>query len=224
MTASHHRGPGSTADWIFFDKRPHEPTLPRHDGTPGSASERLLAAYPEQAAVPWPQGFDGGLVHRLDNGTSGLLVAARSLLAMEEARERFAGGTLRKRYRFLTDRDVPWDSHTVTAPLAHDRKDRRKMVWQRGARTPHRGKWYPAHTGFSRVGRHGGLHVWEAVITTGVTHQIRVHAASVGLALCGDRLYGGTDTDEGRFFLHHEQIDGWPGGTPRLPAPWTVSP
>jgi len=207
------------SDWIFFAKEAGEPTLPRHDGTPGSAAERLLAAHPEQAQIDWPDGYDAGIAHRLDNATSGLLVAARTLDALTYARALFGSKDLRKHYRFLSDRAVPWDRHAVSSPLAHDRKDRRKMVWQRGASTPHRGKWYPAHTTFRRVERRGTLHLWEAVIRTGVTHQIRLHAASAGLALLGDRLYGGTSHASGSFFLHHERIEGWPIETPAVPTP-----
>jgi len=206
--------------WIFFAKNPGEPTLPRNAGADGhSAAERLLRAHPAQD-LAWPDGFEAGIAHRLDHWTSGLLVAATSLDGLEEARALFAAKTLHKRYRFLTDRDVAWDTHTVEAPLAHDRRDRRKMVWRRGASTPHRGRWYDAHTVLRRIGRHGDLHAWEATITTGVTHQIRLHAASVGLALVGDRLYGGTARDDGRYFLHHARIDGWPGGTPELTPSW----
>lgn len=211
--------------WITFAKKAGEPTLPRHDGQPGSAAERLLEQYPEQAEVSWPDGFDAGIVHRLDGATSGLLLAARSLQDLRYARQLFGSGDLRKRYRFLTNRTVAWKQHTISAPLAHDRKDRRKMVWQRGASTPHRGKWYPAHTELRRIGRRGDLHVWEAVITTGVTHQIRIHAASCGLALLGDRLYGGTAHSSGRFHLHHMQVHGWPEPLPFLepPVSWPES-
>lgn len=80
------------------------------------------------------------------------------------------------------------------------------MVHERGRTTPHRGRWYPAHTELSR---HRGA-TWKALITTGVMHQIRAHAASVGLALDGDRLYGGRDTGT-PFALHHCRIEGIPG-------------
>ena len=211
--------------WITFGKEAGESTLPRHDGKPGSASERLLEQHPEQADISWPKGFDAGIVHRLDGSTSGLLLVACSLSDLTYARKLFGSGDLRKRYRFLTNRVVGWRKHTITAPLAHDRKDRRKMVWQRGAKTPHRGKWYPAHTEFRRIGRRGDLHVWEAVITTGVTHQIRIHAASCGLALLGDRLYGGTAHPSGQFYLHHMHVEGWPEAIPLIepPSDWPES-
>ena len=86
------------------------------------------------------------------------------------------------------------------------------MVAQRGNNTPHRGKWYSAETEFTHV--HGDIYM--ATIATGVTHQIRVHAAFVGIPLLGDRRYGGgptpADAPAGvEFFLHHIDIIG-PGG------------
>ena len=178
----------------------------------------LLEALPEQGRVDWPEGFEGGLLHRLDNHTSGLVIAARSLAALQRGREAFAGHLLSKIYRFLVDRDVPWHEHEVDRPLAHDRRRRSRMVWQRGASTPHRGRWYPAVTRFVRLGVLGDRHLWEATMSTGVMHQIRVHAASVGLPLAGDRLYGGGGT--GRFWLHHRRIEGWPGDAPEIPEHW----
>ena len=102
------------------------------------------------------------------------------------------------------------------------------MVIQRGAQTPHRGKWLPAQTEFHYIGRVSAeLHMWEAQMRTGVMHQIRLHAASVGIALAGDRLYGGGswkfDRPEGaQFALHHLGVAG-PGLEPEstpVPAWW----
>ena len=211
--------------FLYLTKEAGQPTLPRNDGPRGdSVAEQVLARHPEQAAVDWPDGFVAGVAHRLDHWTSGLVIAATSLESLAEARTRFGSHTLRKQYRFLTDRSVPWETGAVEHDLAHDRKDRRKMVWRRGRSTPHRGKWYPAYTELRRL-RAGSPSLWGAVITTGVTHQVRLHAASAGLALLGDRLYGGTPVPEGRYFLHHAGVDGWPGApTVPLPGDWPTDP
>jgi len=95
------------------------------------------------------------------------------------------------------------------------------MVVQRGRNTPHRGKWYPADTRFRQVD--GPL--WEAVITTGVMHQVRVHAASVGLAILGDSRYGGGQLNAGtapegvEHILHHCAMRGTVDGFPDLDPP-----
>lgn len=199
-------------DWIFLDKPSGLPTLtPNADPSGDCLSRRLRAEHPEQDAIDWGFGWEAGILHRLDTLTSGLVVAATSPEAFARGRALFEAHTLRKTYRFLTAKDVSWDAHVVTHDIAHDRKRKSRMVWLRGASTPHRGKWYPARTELRRLGRRGDFGLWEAVITTGVMHQIRVHAASAGLPLVGDRLYGGGAG--ARFYLHHERIDGWPEPT-----------
>ncbi len=194
---------GEDDDFLYLAKPSGVHTIPGvSDGLAGRSD------------VAWPEGFDGGLLHRLDRWTSGLIVAAKTTAAFERGRAAFASGELRKRYVFLTDREVPWTSTVVEHDLAHDKRRKARMVWRRGANTPHRGRWYPARTEL----RHLGGRRWEAVITTGVMHQIRVHAASAGLPLAGDKLYGGGG--DGRFALHHVTINGWPGDVPVLEAPF----
>lgn len=175
---------------------------------------RVVSAYPDQADLAWPLGFDAGIAHRLDISTSGLLLVARSVPALAALRERFSSGRLRKTYRFLTARAVPWDRNAVDRPIAHDRRRKGRVVVQRGRDTPHRGRWREARTQFRCLGPvDGGLWMWEAVMHTGVMHQIRVHAAFVGLALAGDRIYGGGTLDLARppatdFALHHLGLEG----------------
>lgn len=214
---------GEHGEFLFLNKTAGVPVFPPHAGEGPSLLRELLLTRPEQNAVPWPLGYEGGLLHRLDTWTSGLVLAARNLGALEWGRQLFADGALRKQYTFLTDRQVHWRNHVIEAPLAHHPRDRRKMVWQRGKQTAHRGQWYPARTHLQRIGG-GPLRLWRATLETGVMHQIRVHAAIVGLPLLGDRLYGGTSDPRGagRFYLHHHRIDGWPGGTPTadLPGDW----
>jgi 23S rRNA-/tRNA-specific pseudouridylate synthase len=180
----------------------------------------LLGAQPWRAAVAWPERFAGGIAHRLDVPTSGAVWVADDLEELARMRRWFAEGALRKIYRFEAARDVPWDAHVVDLDIGHDRRRRSRMVVRRGAHTPHRGRWYAAHTELRRIG--DGR--WEAAITTGVTHQIRLHAAFVGLPLRGDKLYGGGPplSDEVPFHLHHVGLTG-PGDAGTDPVedpPW----
>jgi 23S rRNA-/tRNA-specific pseudouridylate synthase len=94
------------------------------------------------------------------------------------------------------------------------------MVVQRGHATPHRGAWHPAETRFRALG--GDL--LEATMSTGVMHQIRVHAAFLGVPLLGDALYGGgrppDDAPDGlTFFLHHVGLTGPGVATDPVPLP-----
>ena len=227
--------------WLALDKPAGLPVFPPH-GAPGGDCllARLLRACPEQARPPWPEGFAGGLAHRLDVATSGQVLAATSLPALARLRAAFADRALLKRYLFLTRREVPWTEHRLELPLAHDPRRKARMVVQRGQGTPHRGRWLPTWTRLERAGRArdldgATLHAWHAEIRTGVMHQVRVHAAFSGLALAGDHLYGGGPPTAAAaahgaevgllrppFHLHHLGLAG-PGLAPALlppPAWW----
>jgi 23S rRNA-/tRNA-specific pseudouridylate synthase len=203
--------------WLWLDKPPGVPVFPPHRDPRGDCVlSRLLQARPDSTV--WPEGFEGGIAHRLDVSTSGVVLAARTPEDLARARAAFSSRSLRKVYRFLSDGRVPWTEHCVTTELAHHRKRRDRMVVRRGQNTPHRGRWYAADTRF----RHLGGPLWEAVIVTGVMHQIRLHAASVGITLRGDRIYGAPTWEEAPegvdFALHHCRLEGL-GGCPFSP-PW----
>ena len=133
----------------------------------------------------------------------------------------FASKQLVKTYRMRVAKSPVWDVNETDHAIGHDRRRKGRMVVQRGENTPHRGRWYPAKTGFRRL--QGTL--FEVTMHTGVMHQIRVHAAFLGIALLGDRRYGGGPTPENapqgvEFYLHHVGLvdaNGW--GTDAVPLP-----
>jgi 23S rRNA pseudouridine1911/1915/1917 synthase len=204
------------------------PVFPPHnDATGDCLLRRLLEAEPWRREITWPAGFAGGIAHRLDNVTSGAVIAANDLAELQWLRDGFRGHRFTKTYLLLSDGDVPWDEDACDRAIAHHPRRRSRMVVQRGKNTPHRGKWYPAETRFRRV----RWHLWEATMQSGVMHQIRVHAAFLGIPLQGDRLYGGAavmakgiveaDGDnEARasFCLHHVGLTG-PDGFRSEPVP-----
>ncbi len=196
--------------YFVAEKAAGVPVFPPHGQPRGASLFASLKAEGRLGEGPWPVGFEGGIAHRLDTATSGAVLVASTPGDLAALREAFAAGVLSKTYRFVAAKDVPWNEHAIDLPVAHAARDRRKMIVQRGRETPHRGRWYSASTALRRV--HGD--VWEARITTGVMHQIRVHAAFVGLPLAGDALYGG---GPGGFRLHHGAVDG-PDGR------WATSP
>ena len=210
--------------WTVYNKPSGIPVFPPHADPDGDCLLHRIELPDEE----WPPGFQGGLAHRLDTPTSGQLLAAATREDLDWIRGLFSTGRLRKVYRFVSDGEVSWDEHVVDTPIAHDKRKRSKMIVQRGKNTPHRGKWYCAHTEFKRMGPtlNGGS-VWQAVITTGVMHQIRVHAAWVGLPLRGDQRYGGGQPvmNKTPFFLHHVGLSG-PGIHPEqapIPDFWPLS-
>jgi len=213
-------------DVLGVHKPPGLPCFRPHSDPDGDCVlARLLEEWPELADHTWPLGFDAGIAHRLDISTSGLLLVARSPAALLALRSRFSERRLDKTYLFLTSRDVPWDRNACGRPIAHARRRKGRVVVQRGNNTPHRGRWRDAETHFERVGPvDGGLWLWRATMRTGVMHQIRVHSAFVGLALAGDRVYGGGELALARpdgvdFALHHVGLEGDDLHPTKVPPP-----
>ena len=164
----------------------------------GTAAAFLLARYPEMADVGDP--LAPGLVHRLDSGTSGLLVAARTRAAHCALRAALRARAVEKRYLAWVAGDASaLDGARVALPLAHDPRDRRRMVpAAAGMRA------WPAETSLMVVSTGCARSLVEATIRTGVTHQVRVHLAARGHPVLGDVLYGGAPAGlpRGRHALH----------------------
>ncbi|MBF0157743.1 MAG: RluA family pseudouridine synthase [Magnetococcales bacterium] len=122
-----------------------------------------------------------GIVHRLDKGTSGLLVAAKSDRAHLGLSAQFAAHTVERSYLALVRGD-PGGSGTVDAPIGRDPHQRQRMaVVERGGRR--------AVTHYRLLKPLSGLALIGCRLETGRTHQIRVHLASIGHPLLGDPLY-----------------------------------
>ena len=177
--------------------------FPPHDDRRGPCVlKTLLQAHPWRAEIAWPEGFAGGIAHRLDVHTSGAILVADDADELAAIRNHFRTGAFVKTYRLLSSRDAHWPDNRCVRPIAHDRKKKNRMIVQRGANTPHRGRWYDAQTHFTRL----QAHLFEAQMTTGVMHQIRVHAAFLGIPLLGDVIYG--SRQEGPHHLHHVGLRG----------------
>lgn len=211
-----------------LDKPAGLPVFPPHADAQGDCVlARLLADQPWRGETAWPEGFEGGIAHRLDTSTSGALLVADNLEELARIRDCFREHRFVKTYLFLAGKDVPWDRNGCDKPLAHAKKKRGRMVAQRGHHTAHRGKWYPATTAFERIrGR-----LFRATMSSGVTHQVRVHAAFIGIPLAGDPVYGGGSLPSSvppgvTFLLHHVGLRG-PEGFITLPVPqpgWANAP
>jgi len=168
----------------------------------GTLVSGLLARYPDVDGVGGDP-MRPGIVHRLDAGSSGLLVVARTDEAAARLIEQFADHSATRRYDALVW-GVPEAPHgIIDAPIGRDRGDPLKMAVVANGR--------PARTDYRVVGSYRGPAVvsrLECRLETGRTHQIRVHLASIDHPLVGDPVYGQRRPNLGltRPFLHAAEL------------------
>lgn len=165
----------------------------------------LLSMRPELAGIGRSR-WEPGILHRLDRDTSGIVLAAKQQTTFEQVRRQFEQRTVGKFYRALVRGRTPGEG-TVDYPLMHDAVDRRKMrpcMAQEGAE----GRVWAAMTRFRTIRWGYGWSHLEIEISTGVTHQIRVHMRAIGHAVLGDPLYGdGKSGGWERCMLHAVRLE-----------------
>ncbi|MFN8024506.1 MAG: RluA family pseudouridine synthase [Acidimicrobiales bacterium] len=168
----------------------------------GTLVNGLLARFPDVASI----GQEGrpGIVHRLDVGTSGLLVVARTDLAYDRLVAALANRDVGRRYRTLVWGRPANPTGVIDAPIGRDHRDPMRMavvVDGKAARTHYR----VLHT-YRQVADVAEL---ECRLETGRTHQIRVHLAAIGHPVVGDGTYGGARSAlrPARPFLHAATLE-----------------
>lgn len=125
-----------------------------------------------------------GIVHRLDKGTSGVILAAKNDRAHQDLSRQFAARTVKKEYRALVFGKPSPPAGTWDKPIGRHPVDRKKMSTR--SRSPRNATThYRVLAGFSSVSD------LALVIETGRTHQIRVHCADAGHPVVMDDIYGG---------------------------------
>ncbi len=175
----------------------------------GTLVDGLVARFPDLADLAGAGGGDRdrpGIVHRLDKGTSGLLVVARTPDAYRSLAKQFRAHSAGRQYLVLAAGTVEADEGTIDAPIGRSTRQRTRMaVTVRGRQ---------ARTGYRVVSRFSGpvpCTLLEASLDTGRTHQVRVHLAAIGHPVIGDERYGRSlarppsvmaEMASGRLFLH----------------------
>ena len=152
-----------------------------------------------------------GIVHRLDKGTSGLMVVAKTEAAHENLAEQFRARTVFKSYLALVHGQMTKETDQIDGPIARDPRHRTRMAVVRSGRSAL--TLYRVRRNFER------FTLLDVEIKTGRTHQIRVHLAWLKHPVVGDETYGSgrdkTITDPkvrgqvarlGRQFLHAERL------------------
>lgn len=145
----------------------------------GTLANALMARYPNLAVGNAQR---PGIVHRLDKGTSGLIVAALTDRAYHHLIEQMQHHRIRKEYLALVHGEVAHERGVIEAPIGRAREDRQKM-----GITP---EGREARTHFQVLERFPHFTLLRLILETGRTHQIRVHAAAIGHPVVGDTVYG----------------------------------
>lgn len=128
-----------------------------------------------------------GLVHRIDKNTSGIIIIAKTELAMTKLSKDFYDRTMDRKYVALCWGDIKQDSGTIIANVGRDLKNRKVMAaFPEGSE---HGKHAVTH--YKVIERFGYITMVECKLETGRTHQIRVHFKSIGHPLFNDNEYGG---------------------------------
>ncbi len=171
-------------DVIVVDKPAGLVVHPGAGNLEGTLVNGLLHRYPELVGVG--ESHRPGIVHRLDVGTSGLLVVARTQAAYHHLVSQLAAHDVERTYRTVVWGHPANPTGVVDAPIGRDQRDPMRMavvVDGRPARTAYR-----VLATFRTPAETASL---ECRLETGRTHQIRVHLAAIGHPVVGDANYGG---------------------------------
>ncbi|XP_077221272.1 pseudouridine synthase family protein isoform X2 [Tasmannia lanceolata] len=133
-----------------------------------------------------------GIVHRLDKGTSGLLVVAKDDHSHAHLSEQFKLHTIRRVYVSLTSGIPSPSSGRIEVPIARDSNNRIRMAAVSSASNCRWARHAASRYRVIEVLAGGGSALVEWRLETGRTHQIRAHAKYLGIPLLGDEVYGGT--------------------------------
>ncbi len=141
-----------------------------------------------------------GIVHRLDKGTSGLLVVARDDSTHAALQELVRRRQVERAYLALAEGRLGSRTGTIDAPIGRASRQRHRMAVSGAASRE-------ARTHFEVLELLAGESYVEAKLETGRTHQIRAHFGAIGHPLVGDPTYGGTAKyGLGRQFLHAHRL------------------
>ncbi|MBI3256714.1 MAG: RluA family pseudouridine synthase [Actinobacteria bacterium] len=186
---------------IVVNKPPRLVVHPGAGNDHGTMIQGLLATYPDLAGVGDP--MRPGVVHRLDRGTSGLLVVARTQEAYESLVGQLSARTVDRRYLALVWGHLNPPRGMVDAPIGRSRRDPTRMTVSaqgKEARTT-----YETRQVFSDPIE---ATLVSCKLDTGRTHQIRVHMAAISRPVVGDHRYGGVRRtfSTTRPFLHAAEL------------------
>lgn len=170
---------------LVVEKESGLPTVPVKNGKRPTLADLLIEKYPDLSKIGKKD--EAGIVHRLDNQTSGLILVAKDNETYEILRKQILSPShIKKEYLALVLGGPPKEE-SVTSSIAHHPRKKKKMVISKFGRS--------AITHFKVIKRYVSKNhetsyaLLQIEIQTGVRHQIRSHMASLGFPLAGDNIY-----------------------------------
>jgi len=209
---------------LVLDKPEGLHTAPLREGEGGTLLDAVIEQFPEVERVPGIKPVEPGLLHRLDKGTSGLVVIARTVRAFTGLLAQFESGAVRKEYVAVCVPRIGLRSTrlSVASRFASHGPGRAKvrvvMPFEHRAQVLREASPDTYHTEAEIADRGAGCCLVRCTITRGFRHQVRAHLAHLGLPIVGDPLYG-APVPPGfgeRMYLHatavelHHPADGRP--------------
>ncbi len=187
------------ADLLVVDKPAGLVVHPAYGHTSGTLVNGLLAhagSLPDAGLA-----FRPGIVHRLDKDTSGLLVVAKTPMALAGIQQQFKRNIVTKAYLALVAGRPRESEGLIDLPLARDPRNRQRMAVVAAGRI--------ARTRWQVQEELPGYSLLDLRLETGRTHQIRVHLQALGHPIVGDQVYGEQKHAQGlrRQFLHAYRLE-----------------
>ena len=184
---------------VVVDKPAGMVVHPGNGVSAGTLVNAMLARYPEMQA--FEDSLRPGIVHRLDKGTSGVMVVAKTPAAQRHLQRQFADHTVQKTYLALVHGALQPERGMIEAAIGRSRQNPTQMAIAGRAERA-------ARTAYVVLERYAGYSLVEAQPVTGRTHQIRLHFSALGHSLVGDTTYGtgGETLGLDRQFLHARKL------------------
>lgn len=194
-------------DFAVINKAAGQVVHPGAGQRTGTLVAGLLARFPQMQALSdegLSDPFRPGIVHRLDKGTSGVLVVAKTPEGLVDLREQLANRTMERTYLGLVEGHVAEERGVVDAPIGRSTRTPTLMAVRADGR--------PARTGYevlTRIDKPHAVTLLRLSLDTGRTHQIRVHMSTIGHPVVNDPRYGhrrDRRLPEERFWLHSRSL------------------
>lgn len=188
-------------DLVVINKPPNFVVHPGHGNYSSTLVNALLYHFKHLPSNPTSEEAYPGLVHRIDKDTTGLMLVAKTEMALTKIAAYFFNRTIDRHYLALVWGDIEEDKGTIEGHIGRSQSDRMLMtVYPEGDH----GK--PAVTHYEVLERLGYVTLVRCKLETGRTHQIRVHMKYIGHPIFGDTRYGGDRIVKGTTFTKYRQF------------------